>query len=57
MSLRLDYATMSVAYPNVFYPSAPVKKYVLETATGFARAHKVKLGTRLGLQNFPLVSE
>lgn len=43
-------------YPHVFYPSAPAR-YVLETTSGFARAHEVSKGSRLKLQNFNIVSE
>jgi hypothetical protein len=43
-------------YPNVFYPSEPVR-YVLETAAGFARAHAVATGTPLRLKNFNYVSK
>lgn len=44
------------SYPNVFYPSAPAR-YVLETISGFARAHAIATGTPLHLKNFGGVSE
>lgn len=44
------------SYPNVFYPSVSAR-YVLETASGFARAHSIATGTPLLLKNFPSVSE
>lgn len=43
-------------YPKVFYPSVPAR-YVLETTAGFANAHTVALGSKLVLQNSPLVSK
>jgi hypothetical protein len=43
-------------YPNVFYPPEPVR-YVLETAAGFAKAHRVTVGTSLYLKNLPSVTE
>lgn len=43
-------------YPSVFYPSVPAR-YVLETATGFARTHNIGVGTTLVLKNFPNVSK
>ena len=49
-----DVATSS--YPNVFYPTEPAR-YVLETAAGFAREHRIVLGTSLLLKSFPIVSE
>lgn len=54
ISMALDVATSS--YPSVFYPSAPAR-YVLETASGFARAHSIATGTPLSLKKFPTVSE
>jgi len=54
VSITRDVATSS--YPNVFYPATPAR-YVLETATGFARAHTVATGTLLRLKNFPTVSK
>ena len=52
--IAADVATST--YPHVFYPSSPAL-YVLETAAGFARAHRVTIGTSLILKNFPIVSE
>lgn len=43
-------------YPDVFYPEVPAR-YVLETATGFAREHNIEIGTPLLLKNFPSVTE
>ncbi|TSC71137.1 MAG: hypothetical protein G01um101449_122 [Parcubacteria group bacterium Gr01-1014_49] len=43
-------------YPFVFYPSAPAR-YVLETVSGFAKAHNIATGTPLLLKNFPTVSQ
>lgn len=43
-------------YPHVFYPSVPAR-YVLETASGFARVHGITIGTRLLLKNLPIVSK
>jgi len=54
VSIAQDVATSS--YPNVFYPTAPAR-YVLETATGFARAHSIATDTPLRLKYFPIVSE
>ena len=53
-SIAFDVATSS--YPHVFYPSAPAL-YVLETAAGFARRHRIVPGIPLLLQSFPGVSE
>jgi len=47
---------LPASYPNVFYPSAPAR-YVLETAAGFARAHRVATGTPLLLKNLPTVTQ
>lgn len=54
VSIAAEVATSS--YPNVLYPAEPAR-YVLETATGFARAHNIAIGTPLRLKNFPNVSE
>lgn len=54
VSLAEGVATSS--YPRVFYPTAPAR-YVLETASGFARDHAIATGTSLLLNNFPIVSE
>lgn len=54
VSIAQDVATSS--YPNVFYPSTPVR-YVLETVAGFARGHSIATSTKLVLKNFPTVSE
>lgn len=54
VSIAEEVATSS--YPNVFYPSAPAR-YVLETASGFARAHSITTGTLLLLKNFPIVTQ
>ena len=54
ISIMSDIATSS--YPNVFYPSAPIR-YVLETIAGFAHAHSIAIGTSLLLKDFPSVSE
>jgi uncharacterized membrane protein (UPF0127 family) len=54
VSISENIATSS--YPNVFYPSIPMR-YVLETIAGFARAHGIVTGTPLLLKNFPSVSE
>lgn len=43
-------------YPSVFYPNKPAR-YVLETISGFARAHSIATGTPLLLKNFPTVTE
>ena len=43
-------------YPNVLYPTASAW-YVLETAAGFARAHRITLGTQLVLKNILNVSK
>ena len=39
-----DVATST--YPNVFYPTEPAR-YVLETVSGFAREHDIKIGSKL----------
>jgi uncharacterized protein len=52
VSIASEVATST--YPNVFYPNAPAR-YVLETASGFARSHEVKIGTPLLLKSFPTV--
>lgn len=52
--IMADVATST--YPDVFYPNVPAR-YVLETASGFARAHDVKIGTPLLLKVFPSVSQ
>lgn len=49
-----DVATST--YPNVFYPSEPVR-YVLETAAGFAQKNNITTRTQLLLKNTPIVSE
>jgi len=49
-----DVATST--YPSVLYSSVPAR-YVLETAAGFARAHRIVKGTPLQLKNFPSVTE
>lgn len=54
VSIAESVATSS--YPNVFYPYAPAR-YVLETVSGFARAHNIATGTPLLLKNFPSVSK
>lgn len=54
VSMALDIATST--YPDVFYPSAPAL-YVLETRSGFGRAHSVATGTPLVLKKMPSVSE
>jgi len=54
ISIVENVATSS--YPNVFYPSVPAR-YVLETVSGFARAHSIATGTPLLLKNFPSVSK
>lgn len=44
-------------YPNVFYPSQPVR-YVLETRAGYGREHRIRLGSALaGLTFFLGVSQ
>ncbi len=35
------------SYPNLFYPKVPVQ-YVLEVQAGWANAHDVKIGDRVG---------
>jgi len=52
VSIAKEVATST--YPNVFYPSAPVR-YVLETAAGFANLHNIATGTPLNLQSWPAV--
>jgi len=52
--IAADVATSS--YPGVFYPGKPAR-YVLETAAGFAREHRIVPGTPLLLKNFPTVSK
>lgn len=54
VSMALEVATSS--YPDVFYPTVPAR-YVLETISGFARAHGIATGTPLRLKNFPSVSQ
>lgn len=54
VSIAADAATST--YPHVFYPAKPAR-YVLETAAGFARTHRVTPGTPLVLKNFPTVSK
>lgn len=54
VSIAMDIATST--YPNVFYPTAPAR-YVLETASGFARANFIATGTLLQLKNFPSVTK
>ena len=49
-----DVATST--HPNVFYPTEQVR-YVLETASGFARGHNIVTGTQLRLKNLPSVSQ
>ena len=44
------------SYPNVFKPESPAR-YVLETATGFAREHQIATGTPLLLPSWPTVSQ
>lgn len=43
-------------YPNVFYPNVPAR-YVLETASGFAKSNDIKIGTKLVLKNLTTVSQ
>ena len=43
-------------YPNVFYPTEPAR-YVLETVSGFAREHDIKIGSKLMLKNLESVSQ
>ncbi len=53
------YIVSSVAtstYPNVFYPNVPAR-YVLETASGFAKSNDIKIGTKLVLKNLTTVSQ
>jgi uncharacterized protein len=54
VSIAADVATST--YPHVFYP-AHAARYVLETASGFARTHHVTAGEPLLLKNFPIVSK
>ncbi len=56
---RVVYVAQDIAtstYPNGFYPSSPAR-YVLETVAGFARTHRIAIGTRLVLKKFPSVTE
>ena len=46
VSIAMEVATSS--YPHVFYPSVPAR-YVLETASGFAREHNITINTPLVL--------
>ena len=54
VSIARDVA--SSTYPNVFYPTEPAR-YVLETATGFARVNNIATGAMLLLKNLPTVSQ
>ena len=54
VSMMTDVATST--YPHVFYPTVPAR-YVLETASGFARTNNIATGTFLQLKNPELVSE
>lgn len=42
-------------YPDVFYPSEPVR-FVLETTAGFGARHHIATGTPLLLKNWMIVS-
>ena len=52
--IMADIATST--YPDVFYPTTPAR-YVLETVAGFAREHDIRVGSKLVLKNFPIVSQ
>jgi uncharacterized membrane protein (UPF0127 family) len=54
VSIAAEVATST--FPYVFYPSHAAR-YVLETESGFARAHHIVAGMPLLLKNFPIVSK